>query len=133
MVAKPRDSKSPNFKAFESIKTKDCSQTKNYEFSPSPMKNKRFELLKRDIATENLCFSEMRSNCTEKPHYLDLSKNATETIKRIQPTGLLENSAKRLSHQLSFDKKSKDELENFKKRHSTGENGLIASRFKQYK
>lgn len=132
-VARPRDSKSPNFKAFESIKTLDNSPTINYHGSNFSNRKGRFEHDPCGTAPEQSFFSDYRSVIGEKPHYKSLCNGNTETVNKILSTNHLDSSVKRFSQQMSPDDKSKTMLAALKKRLSAGSKDIVRSRFGQNK
>lgn len=132
-TARPRNSKSPNFNAYDSIKTLTSSPTTKCEYSKFPVKAKTLV----NNQYKNPCFpsfvSESPSILTEKPNYFSLSKFNHETKVKVSHTVRADNFVKRFSHQLIVDNPTKTVIESHKKRFSMGDNGVIVSQFKRNK
>lgn len=132
-IAKPRNSQSPNFKAFDSIKTLTSSPAQKCTITPSAPKNRIFELIAQDKVQAPSFFSETHSFCGEKPNYFSLSKKTSEAVTKVTTTDRVENFMKRFSAQLTLDTQSKAVFDSSKKRHSMDERDVIGSRFSKNK
>ena len=132
-IAKPRNSQSPNFKAFNSIKTLTSSPADLYEPTKSSIKTKPFGDEQRGKFPPLSFASENQSTYAEKPNYFSLSKNNAKTVDNVRPTDRVESFLKRFSHQLSNESAESVTLDSSKKRLSIDTETKISSIFKKNK
>ena len=117
-MAKPRDSTSPNFKAFESMKTSTSVSENKFLNTHSFKKSKNYGVKHDSEIFSPILQSDKYLPQLEKANYFTLRNKIKNPVEKPNYTDRLNNFIQRFSQQLSIDSEQKQVFDGYRKRFS---------------